>query len=227
MYGANCPACGDSKQHLYIKESDGKILFDCKKGCNFSDIVVGAGLKPSDCFPEKPKKQAWIKLREHVYTDTKGKTLARKTIYDKGGGSKTATWERFTGGGFSKGLNGLKVPPYHVHKLPNADIVYIAEGEKDTETLERMGYTASCSPNGAGGRTSWNRAYNKYFKGKTVIILADNDEAGRQHGKSTADSLSGTASKIYLIPSERVYPELKPKGDISDIVAREYACSYL
>lgn len=57
MYGADCPACGDSKQHLYIKESDGKILFDCKKGCNFSDIVVGAGLKPSDCFPEKPKKQ--------------------------------------------------------------------------------------------------------------------------------------------------------------------------
>ena len=219
QYRADCPACGDSKQHLYIKEADGKILFDCKKGCNFSDIVVGAGLKPSDCFPEKPKKQAWIKLREHVYTDTKGKTLARKTIYDKGGGSKTATWERFTGGGFSKGLNGLKVPPYHVHKLPNADTVYIAEGEKDTETLERMGYTASCSPNGAGGRTSWNRAYNKYFKGKTVIILADNDEAGRQHGKSTADSLSGTASKIYLIPSERVYPELKPKGDISDIVS--------
>lgn len=219
-YRANCPACGDDKQHLYIHEADGKILADCKKGCTFSAIASAAGLKESDFFNDRSLKRAskpWTKLREHFYTDTSGQILAKKVIYDKGDGSKTALWERFENGEYLKKLNGKKMPPYHVHKLSGADTVFIAEGEKDVETLEEMGYTASTSPNGAGAK--WSKAYNGYFKGKTVIVLADNDSAGRKHATETADSLSGTASGVYLIPSESVYPELKNKGDISDIVS--------
>ncbi len=61
------------------------------------------------------------------------------------------------------------------------------------------------------------KAHNRYFKGKQVIILMDNDKAGKEHGQSTAQSLYGTAVSIRLIPSELIYPELKEKGDISDI----------
>ncbi|MGN1086762.1 MAG: hypothetical protein ACI4Q5_06985, partial [Porcipelethomonas sp.] len=217
-YRANCPACGDDKQHLYIHEADGKILADCKKGCTFSAIASAAGLAERDFFNDRSTQfQRWTKLREHIYTNPDGQTIARKTIYDKGNGSKTALWERFEKGRYLKKLNGLKVPPYHVHKLSGADTVFIAEGEKDVETLEKMGYTASTSPNGAGAK--WSKAYNGFFKGKTVIVLADNDSAGRKHGAETANSLSGTASGVYLIPSETIYPELKNKGDISDIVS--------
>ena len=43
QYRADCPACGDSKGHLYIAcAPDGKILLDCKKGCSFSDIISAA-----------------------------------------------------------------------------------------------------------------------------------------------------------------------------------------
>lgn len=219
QYCANCPACSDEKQHLYIKEADGKILVDCKKGCSFADIVKSAGLKTSDFFTSEPQKRAWLKLREHVYTDTNGNTLAKKTVFDKGNGKKTATWQRFENGSYIKGLNGLKVPPYHVHNLNNGETVILVEGEKDVETVEKLGYRASCSPNGAGGRTSWNKSFNQYFKGKKVIILTDNDSAGREHGISTANSLYDVASSIRLIPSESIFPELKEKGDISDIVA--------
>lgn len=218
QYSANCPSCGDSKGHLYISESEGKTLLDCKKGCTFNEIVQASGLKKADFFPPKSQKTAWIKLREHIYTDTEGKTVARKTIFDKGGGSKTALWERYEDDKYIKGLNGLKVPPYHVHNLKEGKTVIIAEGEKDVETLERMGFRASCSPNGAGGRTSWNKGHNEYFRGKAVIILTDNDEPGREHGKVTAESLCKVAESVRLIPSERIYPELKQKGDISDIV---------
>lgn len=148
QYSANCPACGDAKRHLYISESDGKILLDCKKGCTFSEIVQASGLKKSDFFP--PRQQKWTKLREHIYADISGKPVARKTIFDKGGGSKTGVWERFENGAYIKGLNGLKVPPYHVHNLRGVKSVIIAEGEKDVETLEEMRFCASCSPNGAG-----------------------------------------------------------------------------
>lgn len=218
QYSANCPACGDSKGHLYISESNGKILIDCKKGCTFNEIVQASGLQKTDFFPPKPQKRAWIKLREHIYTDTEGNPIARKTIYDKGNGSKTAQWERYENGIYINGLNGLKVPPYHVHNLKERKSVIIAEGEKDVETLEKMKFCASCSPNGAGGRTSWVKGHNEYFRGKAVIILTDNDEAGREHGRATAESLCGVAESVRLIPSESVYPQLKEKGDISDIV---------
>lgn len=218
QYSANCPACGDTKRHLYISERDGKILLDCKKGCTFNEIVQASGLKKADFFPPKSQKTAWMKLREHIYTDTEGNPLARKTLYDKGNGSKTAVWERYENGTYIKKLNGLKVPPYRVHNLKEGKTVVIAEGEKDVETLERMGIRASCSPNGAGGRTSWVKGHNEYFRGKSVIILMDNDEPGREHGKVTAESLCGIAESVRLIGSETIYPQLKEKGDISDIV---------
>lgn len=109
QYAVNCPACGDTNRHLYIAEAEGKILLDCKKGCSFSDIAQASGLKKADFFPPKPQKTAWTKLREHIYTDTEGNPIARKTIYDKGGGSKTAVWERIVGDRYIKGLDGLKV----------------------------------------------------------------------------------------------------------------------
>ncbi|MCI7803889.1 MAG: hypothetical protein MR503_02260, partial [Oscillospiraceae bacterium] len=88
-YRANCPACGDDKQHLYIHEADGKILTDCKKGCTFSAIASASGLKEGDFFNNRsPKSQPWTKLREHIYTNTEGQTIAKKVIYDKGDGSK-------------------------------------------------------------------------------------------------------------------------------------------
>lgn len=218
QFSANCPACGDTKRHLYISERDGKILLDCKKGCTFNEIVQASGLKKAEFFPPKSQKTAWVKLREHIYTDTEGKPVARKNIFDKGGGGKTAVWERYENGAYIKGLNGLKVPPYRVHNLKEGKTVIIAEGEKDVETLERMGFRASCSPNGAGGRTSWVKGHNEYFRGKSVIILMDNDEPGREHGKVTAESLCGIAESVRLIGSETIYPKLKEKGDISDIV---------
>ncbi|MDE6729257.1 MAG: hypothetical protein K2J71_00575 [Oscillospiraceae bacterium] len=218
QFAVNCPICGDRKRHLYLAERDGKILLDCKHGCAFRDIVEGAGLKTADFFPEKPKRPAWVFLREHIYSDESGQILAKKVIYDKGDGGKTAVWYRFERKRWIKGLNGLKVLPYHVQNLKNCQSVILAEGEKDVETIEKMGFCASCSPNGAGGKSSWVKAHNRYFKGKQVIILMDNDRAGKEHGMITARSLYGTADAVRVIPSEMLYPELKPKGDISDIV---------
>lgn len=218
QYAVNCSACGDTKRHLYITERDGKILLDCKKGCTFNEVVQASGIRKSEFFPPKPKAERWTRLREHIYTDERGNPIARKIMYDKGDGSKTALWERYERGMYIKKLNDLKVPPYHVHNLKEGKSVIIAEGEKDVETLERMGFRASCSPNGAGGRTSWVKRHNEYFRGKSVIILMDNDDVGREHGRVTAESLYGTAESVRLIGSEMIYPQLKEKGDISDVV---------
>lgn len=218
QYRADCPACGDTKQHLYIKQEGGKVLFDCKKGCTFSDIIHAAGLSESDCFPEKEQKSKWTLLREHIYTDEKGASIAKKQIYNTGNG-KTAVWYRLERGQYVKGLNGIKLPLYHLHKLvaSASGTVVIVEGEKDVETVERMGFTATTSPNGAGAK--WREEYCPYFSGKNVCIIMDNDEAGEGYGHGAAAKVRKYAKAVKLIRSADIYPSVQPKGDISDIAA--------
>lgn len=216
QYRADCPACGDRKRHLYIAAApDGKILLDCKKGCDFKDIVSAAGLSVSDCF-ENPEKPVWTLIREHFYTAASGDIIAKKQIYDTGNGKKTAVWYRLEKGIYIKGLDGAKMPLYHLDKLlKSGNTAVIAEGEKDVETLERLGYTATTSPNGAGSK--WRADFNEFFRGKNVVILADNDDVGKNYAEAVAEQVSKTAAAVKLIPSAVIYPEVKAKGDISDI----------
>lgn len=220
MWRADCPACGDTKRHLYITHAPDKILLDCKKGCDFKDIISAAGLKPSDCFEENnlPKKQSWKLLREHFYTDVSGNILGKKQIYDTGDGKKTGIWYRLEKGQYIKGLNSMKMPLYHLDRLVRSgNTAVIVEGEKDVETVERLGFTATTSPNGAGSK--WRSDFNEFFRGKNVVVITDNDEPGEKYGKEAAENVMKTAAAVKLILSSDIYPDVKPKGDISDIAA--------
>ena len=219
QYRANCPACGDKKQHLYINFApDGKILLDCKKGCTFSKITTAMGIPAKDFFPEQPQHAPWELIREHVYTDINGGILGKKQIYRKPDGNKSAVWYRLENGHYIKGLGGVKFPPYHLHKFTKTTgTLVIVEGEKDVETVERLEYAATTSPNGAGSK--WRKEYNKYLKGRNVVIITDNDEAGETYGKDIAEKIQGDAADVKLIRSADIYPDVKHKGDISDIAA--------
>lgn len=219
QYRANCPACGDRKKHLYIAAApNGKILLDCKKGCDFKDIVEAAHLSMSDCFANPVKPAPWVLLREHVYTSANGDVVGKKQIYDTGDGKKTGIWYRLEKGKYIKGLSGVKMPLYHLDKLVTShSTVIVVEGEKDVETAERMGFTATTSPNGAGSK--WRQDFAEFFRGRPVVIIADNDDVGQKYAADAAELLCKTASKVRLIPSADIYPQVKPKGDISDIAA--------
>lgn len=131
-----------------------------------------------------------------------GVQIAKKMCYSHSDGSKTFCWFRLENGEWVKGLNGLDVPLYNLPSLLNAtETVYIVEGEKDADSLQQMGYIATTPPHGAGHK--WNsKNYNKFFKNKDVVILADNDDVGKTHAKDVASCVSGVAKSVKLIPSE-------------------------
>ncbi|MDE5582483.1 MAG: Rha family transcriptional regulator [Ruminococcus sp.] len=160
---------------------------------------------------------AWVKTRSHVYMNMNHDKIAVKTIYKKPDGSKTARWERYEGNTLVKNLNGLQMPLYHVYNLTdNTKPVFIVEGEKDVETMEKLGYIATTSPNGAGSK--WKTDYTPLFRDFDVVILADNDEVGLKSATNIAENVIQTARSVKLVPSQSLYEPLKPKGDISDIV---------
>ena len=98
--------------------------------------------------------------------------------------------------------------------------VYVVEGEKDVETLERLGLTATCNPGGAG---KWRDGYNQWLRGADVVILPDcdtkaNDYTGQNHAYAVALALNGTAQRVRLVDLSEC-AELPPKGDVSDLMA--------
>lgn len=111
-------------------------------------------------------------------------------------------------------MKGVNPVPYHLPEIiQSIEPVMIVEGEKDVESLRRMGFTGTTSPMGAG---KWRESYNKYLKGKEVILIPDHDQPGYQHCQRIGQSLCGIAKKIKWLE----LPGLEEKEDVSDWIEK-------
>lgn len=72
----------------------------------------------------------------------------------------------------------------------------IVEGEKDSDTMAGLGFTATTCPMGAG---KWREHYNEHLKGKRVFILPDNDAMGRKHLEQVAQPLAGAGIEARVV----------------------------
>ena len=101
---------------------------------------------------------------------------------------------------------------YHLPQLfaskGNGETVYLVEGEKDVETLESFDLTATCNPMGS---LKWEPGYTEALRGRRVVNLSDNDEAGRKHSAMLGGALRGAANF-----SSPLLPDLPPGGDVTD-----------
>lgn len=215
----NCFACGENGDifTFHAKLNNLSLTNDFPR--IMEDLENKFSIASSPMYSVKPasKSEPLVKLRTHVYQSINRDNIAIKTIYKKPDGSKTAVWHRYEGNTLVKGLNGLKMPLYHVYNLAdNTKPVFIVEGEKDVETMEKLGYIATTSPNGAGAK--WKIEYTPLFRDFDVVILADNDEVGLKSATNTAENVVTVARSVKLVPSQTLYKPLQPKGDISDIV---------
>ena len=110
--------------------------------------------------------------------------------------------------------------PNVVRAIAEGKPVFVVEGEKDVETLERLGHVATCNPGGAG---KWREGYSRRLAGADVIILPDNDSkgndyTGQNHAYDVAIKLRNLAKRVRLVDIKEACPELPEKGDISDMV---------
>lgn len=224
QYSGYCPVCEKDKlhgdPHLYFTNENGKWLINCKKGCDVQDICNALGVDMKDLFdsPSPVSSGKWEKLREHVYCSVDGLPVGKKIIFRLPEGSKTGIWYRWENGQYEKGLNKMKMPLYHLPQLVTSiGIIYIVEGEKDVETMERLGYTATTTPNGAGGQTKLSEDEKRLFAGRAVVVIGDNDDAGQKYAEIICNTLRKKAAKVINLNPMLLWEELPEKGDISDI----------
>ena len=91
-------------------------------------------------------------------------------------------------------------------KFPDGT-VFVCEGEKDADRVASLGH---CATTVAAGK--WTDECVKALAGRDVIILEDNDDAGRKKALAAAQALHGTAKTIRIVS----LPDLPDKGDVSD-----------
>jgi len=148
-------------------------------------------------------------IKSYDYLDKSGKLLFQTVRLDP----KDFRQRRPDGqGGWVWNLDGVRKVPYRLPELLQAsmqDWVFITEGEKDVDRLVAEGLSATCNPMGAG---KWRAEYDRYFAGRLVAVIPDNDEPGMRHARQVAESLLGIAGEIRIVE----VPGLDKGGDISD-----------
>ena len=203
-YMVLCPVHSDKKQSLSIglSENGKQILINCFASCETEEILRRIGLKMSDLYTETISNQI-VEENTYSYFNKSGDLVYRKLRKDFDDTSKIFYFEQPNG---KKGVKGIKRVVYNLPSVLQSPKIYFVEGEKCADILNKNGLTATTLDSGAN--SVWQNDFNEIFKDKEVIIIIDNDEAGRKYGKMILEHLSN-ATVIIL-------PDLKEKEDIYD-----------
>jgi hypothetical protein len=159
--------------------------------------------------------------RSHIYCDATGNPCRLVAVKRKPDGDKAVTqFGRLADGSWdSEAPKGAAVP-YHLPELLAAQgtsPVFIAEGEKDVETLEALGHLATTN---AGGALSWHKDLNTFFAGLDVLIVPDADKAGEKRIGMLCDQLAGVAASIKIVRLPGLEIKEKHGEDITDWIKK-------
>ena len=152
-----------------------------------------------------------IAFQKRRYVDREGKKTFR--VYRPDGAS-----------GWAAGIADQPKVLFHLPEVITANVVLLAEGEKDCETLDALELgkeladvrmATTCNFDGAwqtNQSPKWVSAYNAYFAGKRVVLFADNDDSGTAWTQFIASELYPLALSVRIV----ALPGLEDKGDVTD-----------
>lgn len=222
----NCPAHYDKKASLSVAydPQEDKIALYCHAGCATADILSEIGKTWDDIMPtkkneDKPLEPWQINLTaEYRYTDADGNYLYSKLRYEgEDIDGKQIRYARIVNGKYEKGKGGLTGELYNLtmmlHAVEQGRTIYYVEGEKDVESMRKIGLTAVT----AGGTADWKSSFVRYFIGANdVVILADNDSPGKKLAETVTRDLRSTVYRIRIVT-----PSGLKHGDVSDYLNDE------
>ncbi len=218
QFMARCPCHDDRSQSLSIGAGQKGVVIKCHAGCDTHDIIAAVGLKARDLFyeerPTKPQERPKPKFeREHIYPGGK----VKKAVFRFPDGSKTMSWRHLEGSKWEKGRGNN---PHQLYIPGSIDAtMLIVEGEKDADTLSRMGWPVASGENGAG-HDKWLPEYTEQLKDcSSICIFPDNDRVGKEYAQETAAALSAVCQNVTIADLTTVWPEIPEHGDISDLLA--------
>lgn len=158
-------------------------------------------------------------VKTYEYTDETGMHLYEVVRYEP---KEFRTRRRLPDGSTSWSLAGVRRVLYCLPKIPEAleDFIFVVEGEKDADTLQALGFFATCCQGSANG---WLPEFGETLRGHKVCIVPDNDRAGLEYADVVAKSIDGKAAAWRILH----LPDLPEKGDVTDFVEAGYSATDL
>jgi len=214
---ALCPFHGDTKPSLSIDlKTGGFKCFGCDaKGSIFDFHARCHGGDFKSAVAALAQKAGLTTARNKIvatydYTDEAGKLLFQVARYEPKGFAQRRPDGK---DGWIYNLKDVRLVPYNLPAVLAIDSLAIVEGERDVKTIEDLGITGSCNAMGAG---KWRPEFNKFFQGKEVVVIPDNDDPGAAHAVNVARNLYGVANYVKIVN----LPGLPAKGDVTDWVSQ-------
>jgi putative DNA primase/helicase len=201
-----------------------------------ADILRDPESLPPRTSPDKDGKPRFIaggeigpprrsdEIRRHVYK--MGTTAVRFKII-RTGDAGALNWYRVLSGDISgwqlRKPEGFKEGPF-IGVLDAFDSdsfdptqaskrLYWPEGEKDVETVSGKGGLAFTFGGCGDGLPA---GCEEYVRGRHLVILADNDSEGHKHAEKKAALAAPVAASVRVVH----FPDLPPKGDVTDFFQR-------
>jgi rhodanese-related sulfurtransferase len=193
-WAAKCPAHEDRNPSLSLRDADGKILVHCHAGCDQRAVV--AALRSRGLWPEKKRQDRGTIVDCYNYTDENGDLLyqivrlvPKNFLQRYPDGRGGWIWKKHR-----------RQVLYRLREVMEAPIVFVVEGEKDVETLRSYGFVATT--NAGGADAPWLPAFTDALRGREVILIPDNDQAGRKRVIGIARALLGHAARLIVLELE-------------------------
>jgi hypothetical protein len=215
-FTARCPFHGDRTASLSVNLDKGGVW-----NCHACNIGGGVYDFESQMFPTRSNEERWASIYKitgatpskpgnflpkgpvvatYEYVAPDGTLLFEKQRHEP----KCFTQRTPNGsGGWRYSLDGVRKVLYRLPEVMAAQVIFVAEGEKDVEALRALalevkGYkiAATCNFDGAG---KWKDEYSVFFAGKRVVIFEDNDEPGRLHAQMVAKSAFAYAEAVKIV----------------------------
>lgn len=208
---AKCPGHDDGCKSFTAHDRDGKTMIHCHAGCRQEDLI--AALSARGLWEKNGSGGKWSKIEDRFYPAAMG-TLAREYVYQDAQGNEIYRKARFIPKNFVQGhyqgsswtlkMQGVVRELYRLPRVLQAAAagqpVILCEGEKDAETAEALGFTATTMSEGAGKQ--WQPQYTEALHGSRVLIIADADAPGQKHAGNVAYHLhqAGIPVKVLTLP---------------------------
>lgn len=220
QYQARCPCHDDAKASLSISTGkDGKLLVYCHAGCSGETILkyirdMNIVTFDTNKKTTKAKQTLGKETAIYSYVDRFGNELYQKVRYEP----KDFRCRVQVAGQWKYSLSGVAKVLYNLKSIVdsavNDTLVCICEGEKDCETLSKLGLGIVTTTN-FDGASKWREEYNDDLKNRRVIIFEDNDESGKLHTRELVKHLKNWVSSLSVVR----FAELEDKADVSDFCA--------
>ena len=146
------------------------------------------------------------------YTDGAGALLFQVVRLDGPSGKDFRQRRPDGADGWIWSLGSVRRVPYRLHELAEQPSIVWAEGEKDVDRLEAVGFVATTSPGGADGFREEYAEQLERLGVREVVILPDNDAPGRKYAARVAEACRRHGLQVRML----ALPDLPPKGDVSD-----------